>query len=108
MGIINLMDIKLSHIEEVAAVVEVVEAIRSFDASWIPPNINVTFFSEYDLWYYLDISDDRSCMACTELGGIIFHGNELRQAFPNLEITDADTIHPNVHPNCRCLMIRVG
>jgi hypothetical protein len=71
-----------------------------------------TFFSVNDVWMYVEISDDKTCMDChanAQLeGGGMYYGNHLRAFFPYLEILDDDTIKVNEHPNCRCLLVRVS
>lgn len=67
----------------------------------------ITYFSELDQWFFRAISDDRICDSCTELDGSILVGSVLRTGLPYMEILDEDTIRALVHPNCRCLLLRL-
>ncbi len=67
-----------------------------------------TFFGHNDMWNYVAVFDDRLCDECEnylEIG--IFNGDKLRDVFQRLVIADENTIMLNVHPNCRCYLIRV-
>lgn len=75
------------------------------------PGETATFFSVHDVWLYQARSDTKVCPVCRENeiwsnlhGG--FRGDHLRAHFPWLEIQDVNTIKANVHPNCRCLLVR--
>jgi hypothetical protein len=98
--------------------VSVVEAVdqtlqqEAFDeVSKIPSFLKgyMTFFGEYDYWLFMTVepSDDRICFSCQVLDKMIFTGLELRSAFPFLIIEDGYTIRAFVHPNCRCVLIRI-
>jgi len=75
---------------------------------WIPDELKgvVTFFSEYDLWDYSNINY-HTCQTCVGNSSTVYQGDELRSLFPFLAILDEDTIYPEVHPNCTCVMRRV-
>jgi len=90
-------------IDIVRAVTVVQEAIKRK-----PLGLDISFFSQYDLWIYHAVLDDRLCLTCldNEKTPRIF-GNELRAKFPYLEIIDENTINAKVHPNCRCLLTRI-
>lgn len=71
----------------------------------------LTFFSKYDEWLYIEISDSRLCPVCranAEMENGVYRGNRLRAFFPYLEILDENTIKVNQHPNCRCVLVRLG
>jgi len=94
--------------EVVAAVIAVREAKQRIFIG------GATFFSKHDIWKYIEISDDRLCPVCRgyaqagigdEIGE--YRGNRIRGFFPYLEILDVNTIAVNVHPNCRCVLVRV-
>jgi len=51
------------------------------------------------------VFDDRTCERCLPHAGL-YAGNDLRVAFPYLEIIDEDLIYANVHPRCRCYLVR--
>lgn len=81
------------------------------DASWIPEELRGNrFFSVEDIWTYVSEWGDTTCEACKEfaLGVPFFPGNQLRSSFPWLEIEDENTIAANVHPNCKCKLLREG
>jgi hypothetical protein len=66
-----------------------------------------SFFGALDLWFYLAISDDKTCWTCEMLNQGIYKGIDLRTLFPYLEIISANQMLPYVHPNCRCTLLRV-
>ena len=66
-----------------------------------------SFFGKYDLWTYIAIMDDRTCQRCSVHDQTINAGDLLRAVFPYLQIIGQDQIHPHVHPNCRCVLLRV-
>lgn len=75
------------------------------------PGPTATFFSELDVWLYVEVMDAKVCLVCRRnarwsdmYGG--FKGDHLRANFPYLEIVDVNTIKANVHPNCRCFLLR--
>ena len=68
----------------------------------------LTFFSDWDLWRYVSKMDQRTCLACLEHEHGLYQGSHIRLLFPYLEIIDEVTIAPNIHPNCRCLLLRTG
>ena len=67
-----------------------------------------SFFGEYDLWLYVAVYDERLCKRCEALAKRqVFRGTELRSLFKDLEIHDEDLIFANVHPHCRCQLLRI-
>ena len=93
----------LSHIIEA---VEIVKSIRRIDRDQFP--VPITFFSEKDVWLYVAVTDDRTCMECRQWeSDPQFTGNMVRSFFPFLEIVDTDRIEVHNHPNCRCYLERV-
>ncbi len=68
----------------------------------------VSYFSEHDWWYFQAITDDRTCFPCNTNDKTTFTGDELLDMFPYLEIGDENTILAWVHPNCRCILIRIS
>ncbi len=92
--------------------IEVIEAVETYQAqeakSRIPPELKgQTFFSINNLYHYFGISDDKLCDQCQQYDGETIVGSELRKLFPYLTIDTENIIYPNVHPNCRCLLIRL-
>ena len=87
--------------------VQAVQAVM--DKKWIPEELtSVTFFGENDWWFFFPLIDARTCERCQEFGERReFSGADLRSTFPNLEIENANRIWANVHPNCRCFLIRI-
>lgn len=92
-------------------VVKAVQAVRE-SKTRIYVDTPLTFFSEYDEWLYVEISDDRLCKTCdinaNKMEGGVYTGNHLRAYFPYLEILDENTIKVNEHPNCRCILVRLA
>jgi hypothetical protein len=81
------------------------------DRSWIPEDLRGNrYFSMEDLWIYIPHYDEKLCEECGEfaLGIPFIPGNQLRRSFPDMEIIDENTVRANVHPNCRCELIREG
>ena len=67
----------------------------------------LTYFSIHDIWLYQEVSDHKTCELCRRYAEHEdYHGNRLRMLFPYLEILDEYTIAANVHPNCRCVLVR--
>jgi len=70
----------------------------------------LTYFSVHNVWLYQEVSDHKTCQLCrdyAEQNKGEYRGNHLRSIFPYLEILDVGTIKANVHPNCRCLLVRL-
>jgi len=89
---------------------EVVEAVLVVDALQRKPEEygTQTFFGRYDFWIYLPVYDEKLCPKCeTHARTLVFRGTELRRTFPYLEIVDENLIMANVHPNCRCELLRI-
>ena len=67
---------------------------------------------EYGIWRYVAITDDRTCKACMKWHGKVFvtqdehNPVELWDLFPYGELVDPLHFKPNVHPNCRCIIVR--
>ena len=67
----------------------------------------VTYFSMWDTWLFQAVMDERTCQLCLHYETAYeWHGDQLRSEFPYLEIMDEMTIKANVHPNCRCYLVR--
>lgn len=67
----------------------------------------ITFFSDYDLWAYHYVHDDRVCPVCERHGDMsVIIGSKIRLLFPYLEIVDVNTIRVHEHPHCRCTLTR--
>jgi len=65
-----------------------------------------------DIWLFQEVVDERTCELCRrhaehEDYHEDYHGDRLRGLFPYLEIMDYGTIRANVHPNCRCYLVRL-
>lgn len=93
-------------------IIQVAKAVQAvIDRTWIPEDLKGSrFFSVEDLWIFIPHYDDRLCGECAEfaLGIPFIPGAQLRSSFPYMEILDENTIAANVHPNCRCELIREG
>ena len=92
--------------------ISLIQAVQQIqEKTWIPQAFNpdaVTFFSADDVWVFIPSWDAKQCDQCGDiaLGVPEYTGDSLRSSFPYLEIADVDTINANVHPNCRCILIR--
>ena len=88
----------------VAEVVEAVEAVRRIPK---PQRLGVTFYSEADTWHFQSVFDGRRCELCSHYERAeTWRGDQLRLEFPYHEIHDESTIKANIHPNCRCYLVR--
>lgn len=82
---------------------------------WIPSELRGThtFFSDYDLWQYHTMQDDRVCEVCSRHAHMaVVIGSKIRLLFPYLDIISVDVIAVNEHmprdANCRCWLTRIG
>ena len=67
-----------------------------------------TFYSEYDTWLFHSVWDGRRCPLCAMYEQAEYwRGDQLRTEFPYHEIVDENTIEAHVHPNCRCILVRL-
>lgn len=74
----------------------------------IPPEFRGnSFFSAFDLYQYIAITDDRTCQLCMQFDKMIITGDFIRAYYPYLEIITPNQMLPHVHPNCRCTLLRV-
>jgi hypothetical protein len=74
----------------------------------IPPEFRGnSFFSAFDLYQYIAITDDRTCKLCMQFDKMIISGDFIRAYYPYLEIITPNQMLPQVHPNCRCTLLRV-
>lgn len=96
---------------QIIKIVQTVQTIQ--DKRWIPKELRAEgYFSEFDVWHYISISDSRRCEYCEKLDGHDFFGDELRSFFPDLEIRSANIIDVNLHmtlwhkDTCRCKLVR--
>lgn len=85
---------------------------------WEPPQVEAkqripaamkghSFFSSFDLYQYIAITDDRTCKNCLIFDKMIVGGDMIRAYYPYLEIISPNQLLPHVHPNCRCTILRV-
>ena len=96
-----------SSISAVAAV-EAVVALGALKRRPEPERPYLTYFSYEDVWLFQEVIDEKTCEECRRYAEHEeWHGNHLRANFPYLEIEDANTIKANVHPNCRCYLVRL-
>jgi hypothetical protein len=92
--------------QKLIAIVEAVKATRRIKPEH-RGEFNATFFSRLDFWTYHAVFDTKLCDRCAEHAKTkMFAGSDLRRIFPNLEIIDVNIIAANVHPNCRCFLMR--
>jgi len=87
--------------EAAVAVAAVIEARKriNFDTA-------KTFYGANDRWHFIAIVDDRTCTHCMDKDGQEYTGSYLRSFLPYHVIDNEDTIRANVHPNCRCILLR--
>jgi hypothetical protein len=93
--------------------IQVTRAVQAvIDASWIPEALRgkAVFFSTNVIWQFIPSWDAKQCPVCGEfaLGIPYLSGSQIRRIFPYLTIENEDTINANVHPNCRCQLLREG
>lgn len=87
--------------------VKAVEATKRIHPRSIATLGKATFYSEQDVWLFQGVLDTKICPVCQTAVDIgEFRGNHLRMDFPYHEIVDVDTIDANVHPHCRCTLVR--
>lgn len=66
------------------------------------------FFGENDWWLFIAVMDNHTCMQCQDYADRgIFNGVDLRRLFPYLEVESENRVWANVHPNCRCFLVRM-
>ncbi|MEM1590114.1 MAG: phage minor head protein, partial [Candidatus Bathyarchaeia archaeon] len=59
-------------------------------------------------WQYVAVVDERTCEQCLSHDGMIYSWEEVEQLFPNISPVDEDTYDVNMHPNCRCQLVKVA
>jgi hypothetical protein len=85
-----------------STLIEVVEAVAKAKRR-IPYRLRMfRFFSDWDLWDYEVVDDTKLCRPCRQHEDATYIGSKIRLLFPHLTIINQNTIHPHVHPNCRC------
>jgi hypothetical protein len=90
-------------IDVVRAVEEVEKAKKRIPAEFR----GLTFFSNWDLWEYHLVLDDRICKVCEARAVLdVIPGDTIRMLYPYLEIVDWNKIMVNEHLNCRCFLVR--
>ena len=65
---------------------------------------------EPEMWWLFDarVTSPRTCKVCQALDGTHYRGDELDHAFPHHYHRTVNSIHPLVHPNCRCRLKWAG
>ena len=97
-------DAERIRVAEVARVVHAVGALQRIPQ---PQRRGVTYYSDRDIWLFQSVFDERRCDVCGMFEDIEeINGGALRNMFPYHEILDENTIAANVHPNCRCYLVR--
>lgn len=56
-------------------------------------------------WMYVAVMDERTCMRCDQYSAAVFTTAEVHRYFPFATEVGHDLIYPDVHPNCRCLLV---
>lgn len=62
--------------------------------------------AEEILWGYEAEIDDKTCKDCKDLHGKTFSTDQVESKFEYLA-KDTYVWRPNVHPNCRCRLVRL-
>ncbi len=95
---------------QLISMVEAVEAVEDHEAKQrIPDNLkDRTFFGANDHWIYHTEDDDRVCSDCKMFDGALFTGEDLRRMLPDLDVVGGDMMMVNIHPSCRCFLVRVN
>lgn len=60
-------------------------------------------------WIFILVDDRKLCEQCDEFRGESYEvedPSELEEAFPYGEALDEETFACNVHPNCRCMVVK--
>ena len=101
------MRIKLS-VADCLQLISIVDALDVLEAfKWIPEAFRgFTFFGADDRWLYIKSGNPKLCEDCLGYDGEVFYGDSLRSEFSYLRVIGENTINPNVHPHCECLLIR--
>ncbi|MEM3617886.1 MAG: phage minor head protein [Candidatus Bathyarchaeia archaeon] len=60
------------------------------------------------LWQYVAVVDERTCEQCLSNDGMIYSWEEVQQLFPNISPAGPDAYNVNMHPNCRCQLVKVA
>jgi hypothetical protein len=90
--------------QKLISVVKAVDAVKRKPTEYK----RQSFFGKLDLWAYVAVYDEKLCEKCWAFAKQqVFRGSELRGKFPYLEIHDNDLIYVNVHPHCRCYLLRI-
>lgn len=103
LGNVTRAEMQTQRTTEIQTARRQVEALKRIPAD---TPARITFFSVKDEWVFTAVFDNVVCPDCLEFENLPFTGNLLRARFPHLEIVDLETIIPNVHPNCRCVLER--
>jgi uncharacterized protein with gpF-like domain len=86
-----------------ADALEAFKAFVAFEAAVIAPRV------KYSVWRFIPVLDDRTCESCIEYEDDVYEledPDDLLGMFRYGEFTDDDTFAPNVHPNCRCMIVK--
>ena len=96
----------MSHLYMRVPVIRAVQAVKAVQR--VPTDAAHSFFGMEDIWHYIPVWDVKLCDRCLRYARNEYYvGRHLRAEMPYLEIMDANTIRANIHPNCRCFLIRV-
>jgi hypothetical protein len=99
---------EVQPLQSLSAVAAVSSVLAVDSLKRIPEEYKQSFFGEYDLWLYIAVYDEVLCDKCWNFAQMdVFRGTELVSKFPYLEVHDKDRIDANVHPNCRCYLLRI-
>jgi hypothetical protein len=97
----------LQRLTRVAQALEAFAAFNGFQAAQaaiVDPRV------KYSVWRFVLVSDDKLCESCLQFQGDEYEledPDDLLGMFEYGEFLDLETFAPNVHPNCRCLIVKV-
>lgn len=60
------------------------------------------------LWQFVAIVDERTCEQCLSHDGMVYSWEEIQQFFPNISSASPDVYNVNMHPNCRCQLVKIA
>lgn len=64
---------------------------------------------KYSAWRFVVVDDNKLCEGCTKHAGDFYEladPDDFYDMFEYGEWVNDDTFAPNVHPNCRCIIVK--
>jgi len=62
-------------------------------------------FEDMQFFLFVAIEDEKTCPVCTRYAKGLMTRREIKQTFDYLDMLTDDLWIPNVHPNCRCMLL---